>query len=57
MSNLGLFIVGSLVTLVVALSMTLLIFGAVIDGRSETARRAAERAATESERLRVLDAA
>ena len=40
MSNLGLFIVGTLVTLLVAASMALLIWGAVLDGRDEDARRA-----------------
>ena len=52
MSNLGLFVVGSLVTLLVAASMALLIWGAVLDGRYNDARRADERArrvrATES---------
>ncbi len=57
MSNLSLFIVGTLVTLLVASSMALLFWGAVLDGRDEKARLAAERDASESKRLRVLDAA
>ena len=56
MSNLGLFIIGTLVTLLVAASMALLIWGAVLDGRDEEASRAAAREASESKRLRVLDA-
>ncbi len=57
MSNLGLFIVGTLVTLLAALAMALLFWGAVLDGRDEEARRAAEREASESKGLRVVDAA
>ena len=48
MSNLGLFVVGTLVTLLVAASMALLIWGAILDGRDEAARRADEREASES---------
>ena len=57
MSNLGLFAIGTLVTLLVAASMALLIWGAVLDGRDEEASRAAERDASQSKRPRVLDAA
>ena len=57
MSNLGLFVIGTLVTLLVAASMALLIWGAVLDGRDEEASRAAEREASQSKRSRVLDAA
>ena len=57
MSNLGLFVVGTLVTLLVTSSMALLFWGAVLDGRDEDARRAAEREASESKGLRVVDAA
>ena len=56
MSNLGLFVVGTLVTLLVAASMALLIRGAVLDGRDEDARRATE-GARESKGRRVVDAA
>ena len=56
MSNLGLFVVGTLVTLLVAASMALLMWGAVLDGRDEDARRADERA-RESKGRRVVDAA
>ena len=38
MSNLGLFVVGTLVTLLVMASMALLCWGAVLDGRDEQAR-------------------
>ena len=41
----------------VASSMALLFWGAVLDGRDEDARRAAEREASESKGLRVVDAA
>ncbi len=57
MSNLGLFVVGTLVTLLVAASMALLIWGAVLDGQDENARRADEREASESKGIRVVDAA
>ena len=40
MSTVGLFIVGTLVTLVVAASMALLVWGAVLDGRYEREQRA-----------------
>ena len=57
MSNLGLFVVGTLVTLLVVSSMALLFWGAVLDGRDEDARRAAEREASENKRLCAVDAA
>ena len=57
MSNLSLFIVGTLVTLLVASSMAILFWGAVLDGRDEEASQAAERDASESKQLRVVDAA
>jgi hypothetical protein len=57
MSNLGLFIVGALVTLLVTGSMALLFWGAVLDGRDEQARRAAERDTARQKDLRVVDAA
>lgn len=40
MSNVAVFAVGLLVTLLVAGAMTLLIWGAVIDGREDEERRA-----------------
>jgi hypothetical protein len=40
MSNVAVFAVGLLVTLLVAGAMTLLIWGAVIDGREDDERRA-----------------
>ena len=40
MSNVAVFAVGLLVTLLVAGAMSLLIWGAVIDGREDDARRA-----------------
>ena len=43
MSNIGLFAIGGFVTLLVAASMALLVWGAIQDGRDESERRAAER--------------
>jgi hypothetical protein len=57
MSNLGLFIVGTLVMLLVTGSMALLFWGAVLDGRDEQARRSAERDTARQKDLRVVDAA
>jgi len=59
MSNLSLFVVGTLVTLLVAAAMALLVWGAILDGRTqrefeEAARRSAEKDGTQ---LRVVDAA
>jgi len=42
MSNIGLFVVGGVVTILVAASMALLIWGAILDGRDATGRREAE---------------
>jgi hypothetical protein len=41
MSNVGLFAVGFLVTLLVVASLALLVWGAILDGRDERERRAA----------------
>lgn len=41
MSNIGLFAVGTVVTLLVASSIVLLVWGAILDGRDETERRSA----------------
>ena len=57
MSNLGLFVAGTLVTLLVTASMALLFWGAVLDGRDEQARLDAERDSTRQKDLRVVDAA
>jgi hypothetical protein len=60
MSNLSLFVVGTLVTLLVSASMSLLIWGAILDGRAQRAFKEAEREAAEREegrRLHVVDAA
>jgi hypothetical protein len=61
MSNLALFVVGTLVTLLVAASMALLIWGAVLDGRDQDEHRRAERDAAErrsaEQALHVVDAA
>jgi len=57
MSNLGLFIVGTLVTLLVTGAMALLFYGAVLDGRDEQARLDAERDSARQKDLRVVDAA
>ena len=60
MSNLSLFLLGTLVTLIVAASMTLLIVGAILDGRTarelEEAERGWERL-REEQRFDVVDAA
>ena len=42
MSSLGLFLVGSVITLLVAASIGLLIWGAIMDGRYQSEQRAAE---------------
>lgn len=57
MSNLGLFIVGTLVTLLVTASMGLLFWGAILDGRDENARREAEREQARQKSFRVPDPA
>jgi hypothetical protein len=61
MTNLELFVVGTLVTLLVTASMTLLIWGAVLDGRDQQEHQRAEREASESRArdraLRMVDAA
>ncbi len=61
MSNIGLFVVGGFVTLLVVAAMALLVWGAILDGRYENERRAAdEEAAARSSRppaQHVLDAA
>ena len=57
MSNLGLFVAGTIVTLLVTASMALLFWGAVLDGRDEQARLDAERDSTRQKDLRVVDAA
>ncbi|HLM93215.1 MAG TPA: hypothetical protein VK273_05340 [Gaiellaceae bacterium] len=40
MNHLGIFISGAVVTLIVAASLTLLIWGAILDGREEARQRA-----------------
>ena len=56
MSNLGLFVVGTLVTLLVMASMALLCWGAVLDGRDEQARLlAGEREQPGDSSFRVID--
>ncbi|MEP7223493.1 MAG: hypothetical protein ABI783_00860 [Actinomycetota bacterium] len=55
MSNLGLFIVGTLVTLLVTSSMGLLFWGAILDGRDEAAARL-EAEQTRQKNIRVFDA-
>ncbi len=57
MNNLGLFVAGTLVTLLVTTSMALLFWGAVLDGRDEQARLDAERDNARQKDLRVVDAA
>ena len=56
MSNLGLFLVGTLVTLLVMAAMALLCWGAVLDGRDEQTRLLAEeREQPGDSSLRVID--
>ena len=57
MSQVGLFVAGTLVTLLVTASMALLVWGAVLDGRDEQARLDAERDNARQKDLRVVDAA
>ena len=62
MSNIGLFAVGAIVTLLVASSIAVLVWGAILDGRDETERRAADSEASlqllrEQQTLSVVDAA
>ena len=57
MSNLGLFVVGTLVTLLVTGAMALLFYGAVLDGRDEQARLDAESDTARQKDLRVVNAA
>lgn len=60
MSNVGLFIVGTLVTLLVVSSIAILVWGAILDGRDETERRAADpslQPLPEQQAWRVVDAA
>jgi hypothetical protein len=40
MNDVGIFIAGAVVTLIVAASLTLLIWGAILDGREEARQRA-----------------
>jgi hypothetical protein len=49
MSAAGLFAVGVVVTLIVGASMTLLILGAILDGREERDRKAREQDAPSGE--------
>ncbi len=58
MSNVGLFVVGVLVTVLVMTSMALLVWGAVLDGRDERAGALAEaREQPGDNSLRVIDGA
>lgn len=59
MSNLGLFIVGTLVTLLVTASMALLIWGAILDGRDQRDRLDGEHETVRRDRpaITVVDAA
>ena len=61
MSNVGLFVGGTFVTLIVVASLSLLVWGAILDGRDEHAYQAAEHDAAElhktSRTPHLLDAA
>jgi len=55
MSNIGLFAVGAVVTLLVVAALALLVWGAVLDGRYENEQRAAaEDASTRARQDPVL---
>ena len=60
MSNIGLFAVGVVVTLLVLAALALLFWGAILDGRYENERAAAEDASTRARQdpaLHAIDAA
>ena len=58
MSEAGLFIIGALITLIVAAAMTLLVYAAILDGRDAVARTAAELTPTlPADAPNLLDAA
>ncbi len=57
MSNIGLFAVGTVVTLLVVAALGLLVWGAILDGRYENEQRtAADDAAARAKRDRALHA-
>ena len=56
MSNVALFALGAVVTLLVAGAITLLVWGAILDGRYNDAQRAALRVG-EPDPVRAIDAA
>jgi hypothetical protein len=47
MSNIGLFAIGTFVTMLVVASVSLLVWAAILDGRDQQSRYAAERDASE----------
>ncbi len=57
MSNLGIFLVGTLVTLIVLSALGLLVWGAIMDGRYNDAHRAADEAARGDRPGRPVNAA
>jgi uncharacterized surface protein with fasciclin (FAS1) repeats len=57
MSAAGLFIVGCLVTLIVAAALALLIYAAILDGRDAAARKLADRSALSKASGSILDIA
>jgi hypothetical protein len=60
MSNLALFVVGALVTLLVAASMALLAWGAILDGRYQREHEEAQRETArqkDEKRLHAVEAA
>ena len=61
MNNLALFAIGTVVTVLVFGAMLLLVWGAILDGRYENERKAAEKdallRATQKRALRPVDAA
>ena len=61
MNSIALFAIGTVVTLLVFGAMLLLVWGAILDGRYENERKAAEKdallRATQKRALRTVDAA
>ncbi len=54
MSNVGLFVVGAGVTLIVFAALALLVWGAIMDGRYENEQRAAADASTQTRQDQAL---
>jgi len=57
MSNIALFAIGCVVTLLVAAAMALLVWGAILDGRYDKEQQAKDEASLQKTRGRALHAA